>query len=326
MAVTPQLLADTVSIIAEYRKGEITAPDAQHVQRWLAQFDEAIREQLIRELNHVLKKTYISKPVVESFLENLVVNPKLTGGFPKQFWESAKFLDIQSRGSSQHALIDMLAIPLKNVTGLTPNECGKVPACFIYLDDGLFGGNTILNSLSQWLATAPQQATVHVVVMALHRGGQHYARTRLENAAKAADKAIQFNWWRILELEDRLTCINSADVLRPTKFPDDPLVKEYVETMKRKPVLRTAGGLGSLQLFSSEDNRSLLEQQLLIKGAFIRKNAPRLPVYARPLGNMVLETLGFGSTIVTFRNCPNNAPLAFWAGDPWYPLFQRKTN
>jgi len=208
-------------------------------------------------------------------------------------------------------------IPLKKETGLTPAECGKAPACFIYLDDGLYGGNTILNSLSRWLATAPQQAVVHVVVMALHRGGQYYARTRLETAAKAAGKVIQFNWWRIVELEDRLTCINSADVLRPTKIPDDPFVKEYVDAMQRKPVFRTAGGLGGLQLFSSEDNRSLLEQQLLIKGALIRKKAPMLPVYARPLGNMVLETLGFGSTIVTFRNCPNNAPLAFWAGNPW---------
>jgi hypothetical protein len=41
---------------------------------------------------------------------------------------------------------------------------------------------------------------------------------------------------------------------------------------------------------------------------------------------MVLETLGFGSLIVTFRNCPNNTPLALWAGDPWYPLFPRITN
>ena len=41
---------------------------------------------------------------------------------------------------------------------------------------------------------------------------------------------------------------------------------------------------------------------------------------------MILESLGFGSLVVTFRNCPNNAPLALWAGDPWYPLFPRRTN
>jgi hypothetical protein len=69
-----------------------------------------------------------------------------------------------------------------------------------------------------------------------------------------------------------------------------------------------------------------VEQQFLLKGIKIREQSPLLPKYMRPLGNMVLETLGFGSTFVTFRNCPNNAPLAFWAGDPWYPLFPRKTN
>ena len=58
----------------------------------------------------------------------------------------------------------------------------------------------------------------------------------------------------------------------------------------------------------------------------IREMCPHLNQYQRPLGNMVLDTLGFGSMIVTFRNCPNNAPLALWTGDPWYPLFQRTTN
>jgi hypothetical protein len=44
------------------------------------------------------------------------------------------------------------------------------------------------------------------------------------------------------------------------------------------------------------------------------------------LGFTGLRTLGFGSVIVTFRNCPNTCPLPFWAGDPWYPLFPRSTN
>jgi hypothetical protein len=81
-----------------------------------------------------------------------------------------------------------------------------------------------------------------------------------------------------------------------------------------------------LKIFSSEEGRNLLEQQFLAKGTYIRTVCPLLNEYQRPLGNMLLETLGFGSTIVTFRNCPNNAPLVFWAEDPWHPLFYRKTN
>ena len=53
---------------------------------------------------------------------------------------------------------------------------------------------------------------------------------------------------------------------------------------------------------------------------------PNLNQFQRPLGNSLLETLGFGSLIVTFRNCPNNAPLPLWVGNPWHPLFPRTTN
>jgi hypothetical protein len=139
-------------------------------------------------------------------------------------------------------------------------------------------------------------------------------------------KKIQFKWWRIVELEDRRTYINSSDVLRPTQIPADPITQAYVQAMKHQPVLRTPPGTGELKIFSSDEGRELLEQQFLAKGAYIRTVCPMLNEYQRPLGNMVLETLGFGSTIVTFRNCPNNAPLVFWAGDPWHPLFLRKTN
>jgi len=86
------------------------------------------------------------------------------------------------------------------------------------------------------------------------------------------------------------------------------------------------GQTGPAGLFSSENARDLLEQQVLIKGAQIRQMCPNLNEYQRPLGNSVLKTLGFGSLVVTFRNCANNCPLAVWAGDPWIPLFPRKTN
>jgi hypothetical protein len=96
--------------------------------------------------------------------------------------------------------------------------------------------------------------------------------------------------------------------------------------MTHEPVLRKAGNVGPAGIFSSEAGRYLLEEQFLIAGVKIRNMCPNLPLAARPLGHMNLVTLGFGSLIVTYRNCPNNAPLALWARDPWYPLFSRTTN
>jgi hypothetical protein len=327
MSARAKLLESIKSTIADYRTGEIDSPSAEHINRWAGQFDNGVQDKLLTEIDHVLKHTYISKDKVESFLSGLVKNPKLTGDNPNAFWRGAKLLDIQKGGQSQREMLSMFAIPLKRELGLELNDCGKTPSCYVYIDDGLFSGNHILGDLRGWLADdAPPEATVHVIVMALHRGGQYYARTKLNETAQKHGKKIAFTWWRIVELEDRRAYTNNSDVLRPTRIPADPGTQTYVNAMGYKPVLRNPGSIGDLKIFSSEEGRQLLEQEFLTKGVHIRTICPRLHEYQRPLGNMVLETLGFGSTIVTFRNCPNNAPLVFWAGDPWYPLFQRKTN
>jgi hypothetical protein len=108
-------------------------------------------------------------------------------------------------------------------------------------------------------------------------------------------------------------------------IPNDAPTVKYVQAMKYQPTLRTAVAQHD-SIFSSEEGRATLEQQFLVAGVKIRRISPYLNEYQRPLGNSVLETLGFGTLIATFRNCPNNAPLALWAGNPWHPLFPRRTN
>ena len=322
-----QLLTSTASIIADYREGEIPRPDASHIAKWLKQFDEDVRPALLAETHQVLQKTYVSKVGVIRFLTSIINNPKLTGGDPKTFWSGAKFLDIQTRGNSQRDFLALFAVLLKEKIGLDLKQTGARPSCHIYLDDGIFTGMTLIESLTRWLkGDAPAKCILHVIVIAGHIGGKHYAETTLNKTAKQLGKEIEFRWWALLPLEDRKLYTDTSDVLRPTQIPQDERTKAYAATLKFAPVLRKPGQLGAQKIFSSEEGRDLLEQQLLIKGVHIREMAPRLPQYARPLGDMVLKTLGFGSTFVTYRNCPNNTPLAFWAGNPWYPLFPRKTN
>lgn len=321
------MLSETVSLIADYRRGEINAPDAAHVQKWLAQFDEGQRELLLREVNHALGRTYISRNTAEGFLRNLASSQDLTGGDPTNFWTNAKFLNLQTRGRSQSEFLSLFAGPLKEATGLELDKCGQTPAVYVYLDDGIFTGMTLIGDLTKWIQSdAPQQANIHVIVIAGHASGRYYAETSLQKAAAAVGKKIALSWWALLHLEDRKFKTDTSDVLRPTGLPEDARAKAYAATLKYPPVFRKAGSVGDLKIFSSEDGRNILEQQLLIKGAHIREIAPNLNKFARPLGDAVLETLGFGSTFVTYRNCPNNAPLAFWVGPPWYPLFPRKTN
>ncbi len=181
--------------------------------------------------------------------------------------------------------------------------------------------------LTSWIkSNAPPDTTVHIVTMGLHTGGNWYADQEIAKAAKAAGKNIKLTWWRCLDIEDKKANTDKSDVLRPTVIPNDAVTKAYIDSLGYAPFLRKPGSVGNNKFFSSEEGRSLLEQEFLKIGAHIRTIAPNLGIYQRPLGNMVLKTPGFGSMTVTFRNCPNNAPLALWVGAPWYPLFARKNN
>lgn len=326
MAEMNQLLQAVATVIADYRQGEIPEPNPDHVGRWIAQFDPGVRQDVLREVAHVLGKTYLSRARCEQFVQAVANSPKLAGDDPGTFWRNASFLHIQQGGQSQADMLRLFAATLRHNFGINPLPQGPSDT-FIYLDDVSFSGNRILNDLRAWIAgAAPPNCTVHIIVMALHSGGQFYANMELNKAAKAVGKTIAFKWWRSDELEDRRSHTDNSDVLRPTKIPDDPRVAAYVAAMTYKPVLRSPGNVGGLAFFSSDAARQLLEQEFLKVGCRIREICPNLPVRHRPLGFMALETLGFGTMIATYRNCPNNAPLALWVGDPWIPLLPRKNN
>ena len=321
------LLASIAATTADYREGDLVAPTPAHVERWVNRFDAAVQLPILREMDHVLKQTYFSRKGTRSFLAGLFQTKKLVGDDPCAFWKDVKFLDIQGGGASQKEMLALFSKVLSKKCGFEAADCGAAPHAFVYLDDAIFTGNRVRRDLETWIAMdAPTEAKVHVITIALHSGGQYYAQGKIKEAAKAADKSINLTWWRAIELEDRKAHTTTSDVLRPVAIPDDEGVKAYVAGMRFSPNLRTAGHVGGNSIFSSDAGRQLLEEEFLKAGVRIRQMCPHLIQYQRPLGNMILDTLGFGSLIVTFRNCPNNAPLALWAGDPWSPLFQRTTN
>ena len=327
MSEREELLKSLSETIADYREGIISRPTPDHVARWVEQFDAPVQVPILKEMDFVLKQTYLPKRTVQRFLSAVAVSDKLTSGDPCAFWRSVSLLEIQELGDSQNDMLEMFGEALDSDCGLSLEECSGSSGIFVYLDDGVYTGNRILADLRSWIQSdAPTEATVNVVVIALHRWGKYYAKTKLDEAAQAAGKNIVLRWWRSVTLEDRREYTDCSDVLRPTQIPNDRLLHEYIETMEHKPILRKPGDLGKKKFFSSEEGRHILEQEFLKAGVRIRQMCPNLNNYQRPLGNSVLETLGFGSLLVTFRNCPNNAPLALWAGDPWYPLFRRKTN
>jgi len=312
-------------LISDYRAGDVSKPTREHVLRWVSQFDGPVRIPILAELHHVFQQTYLSREKAINFLTDVIRSKKLVGDDHKAFWTNATLLDLQLAGNSQSDVLRLFSEVLQAEVGISRDETGGGNSVFIYLDDGMFTGNRIRRDLEAWIKSAPAQAELHIIVFVTHTS-TYYARGELGKSILGSGKAIDVHWWRLLELEDRKSETDQSDVLRPVSLPGDPLVEAYVENMRYKPHLRTPGGVGKAALFSSDEGRQLLESEFLKAGAKIRADSPYLGDSQRPLGHMSLETLGFGSTFVTYRNCPNNAPLALWAGDPWYPLFPRTTN
>ena len=321
------LLKSIALTIADYRAGDLDAPTPEHVYRWVSQFDVDVQLPMLHELDHLLKRTYFSRDRVSGFLRDLIATAKLIGNDSCAFWRSVQFLDVQGGGNSQTEMLALFNEILQEKCGFGINQGGGESATYLYLDDGIFTGNRVLRDLVMWIEErAPSEATLHIVSIVLHSGGEYYASRKITDATKVAGKKVETKWWRAIMLENRKYCRDAADVLWPTSIPEDEAVSTYVDEMTYKPTLRRPGSTGRKALYSSEEGKNLLEQEFLKAGVRIRRMCPNLGTTQRPLGHITLETLGFGSMIVTFRNCPNNAPLALWVEDPWYPLFPRTTN
>ncbi len=85
MTERERLLKSVADAIADYRAGDLTAPTPGHVDKWVRQFDGPVHLPLLRELLHVLERSYFTRQAVIAFLSRLINNQKLAGGDPCAF-------------------------------------------------------------------------------------------------------------------------------------------------------------------------------------------------------------------------------------------------
>jgi hypothetical protein len=335
MSTRNELLVSIARIIKDYRAGEIAEPTPEHVDRWVQQFDAEIQVPLLAELNHVLGITYLSREYVTDFFAHQIEHDKLAGQNHCEFWQSANFLNIQQHGQSQREILALFDESLAVHCGIALDGCGTESGPFIYLDDILFSGRRIGTDLKAWIQNdAPKKAKVHILVIGAHRLGEWQCVKGLEKTAADAGKQITISCWAAIRFENRKLYKNVSEVLWPAEVPADDNLAAYMALETKFPLdPRTAGGILKHKIFSGEPGRQLIERELLLAGVKIRAGCNDPKPSMRPLGFGHFG-VGFGSTVVTYRNCPNNCPLALWWGDPdatsgafhWYPLLPRNTN
>lgn len=332
MSERADLLASVADTIKTYRKGELPEPTPEHVDRWLRQFTPAQQLPFLREFDHVIKQGFLAKKGVKTFLRNLVTNEKLAGSDPASYWSSANFLNIQQNGQSQKEMLKLFAKCLDDECGLDLDDCGEPGGDFIYLDDVMFSGNRVGNDLERWInEEASDVAKVHVIVAGWHTGGLFLVQRKLKDVIAKSGKKITITYWRAVAVENRKAYKNNSGVLWPAAVPNVAQVQAYMALPSKFPFEPRQPSTTAIEPFSSEVGRQVLESEFLIAGAKIRAMSENPKQSMRPLGFSPFG-VGFGSMIVTYRNCPNNCPLALWWGDPeatsgalhWYPLLPRE--
>lgn len=331
-----ELLESISSMIIDYADGEFGKLDENHVLRWVNQFQEEDRQIVLEETNRLLKKTYITKESFEKFISNLIVSEKFSSSNQSEFWSQISLCDIQINGNSQKELNSLVKKNVLEQFGFEP-KINAISQHYIYLDDFVFSGNRIVSDLRTWITcNAPQKCHVSVVLMGWYQGGIWYVQNKLKEIAKQSNKDISFKYWSIeeLRLENRLRYKNTSNVFWPEEsVMGIPEAVSYIDGQDRTPTFREPT-LEKNKVFS-KTRRSQYELAMVKAGLQILGYCQEPNQVVKPLGYHRFDGFGFGSTVFSFRNCPNNNPLAFWWGDPtyptahpfgkWYPLMQRKT-
>jgi hypothetical protein len=329
-----RLIGLIIGHVADYRQDEIPRVDAARVLSWLQQFEDNDRPIILVETERMLSKTYISRARAKSFIERLAANEELAGDSPKDFWKAVGFLGLQSGSRSQTDMLTLLDEVLADKFGLSTASENSVNNTYVYLDDVSFSGNQIKNDLLQWFEQNKiKDANVQVIVIGVYAYGEYYAKRELRKAFNQRNTRLKF--WASVRIENSPNRVKDAGVLWPTQLPNEKYVKQWEATLaphKDYFIPRPPDGAASTRLFTSEANREVVEQAFLKKGAYIFSLPKNPQASMRPLGFSALRTPGFGATLITYRNCPNNAPLVLWWGDPegsaplnqWTPLLQRR--
>ena len=331
--VMDELALKISNIIGCYENNCFGQIDAEHVLRWVNQFDPNDQLVVLQETNRILKKNYITRQKFEEFISTIVTSNKFTNGSPSLFWKDVSLLNIQKDGNSQRELVDTLCNKVAENLGFFPN-INSVAVNYVYIDDFLFTGGRLINDLQFWVENnAPQVCHIDIVYMGWYQYGIWRAQNRLKEIALNCGKNITFKYWSLEEcrLENRKYRKDYSHVFWPeANILEHPPARVYFGRFEREIIFRAP--VPQENKIFSQARRNQYENAMIKAGLEILGHCQNPSPSMKPLGFSWLDGFGFGSTVFSYRNCPNNNPLAFWWGDPnqphttlgrWYPLMQR---
>ncbi len=341
-------------IIQNYREGELThSLDASHIERWLSQFDEECQPIILNETLHVFKEWYFDQPrFVEYYNRIIGILSKKYSLDEIGLINKAVFISTQRRGRSQCRMVEKLSEIVNSRYGCCiKTQINTTDKIYVYIDDALFTGSHARKDLIEVLCQLPSESDLNVFYLVGATSGLEYSKKEIEKTAN--ERNINTFFYQRFPIETRKyfkvehDAAGSATLcfakqqhfwpLRNVLLESD--VKEYFDSRikgeyrKNKYIFRHGTWEKDSGIFTTSDNRSIIEREFLKKGIIIAKQCRDNGLY--PLGYNCWPSLGFGSFCATFMNISNTCPLVLWWGniekkgdilDCWYPLLPRRVN
>lgn len=331
--------------IKDFRKDEGVRITRESIREWAEQFgDDA--EFMLSETDNILGKTYLKKETAINLLRDCIKEHLKRHKYHDivSYLQDVCYLRLQPNGKSQNVLVDMVEDIIRTDYGLDVAEYSDYPKkLFIYFDDVLVTGGTILSDLSQWLKQDDRIAKINahnikleVNLFVEHCLGQTITLYRLGRYECPDLDTRNIHIWHYYEVENHLKLPyvfggqNLNAIALPIKETLSPEAIKYWEELDAnnhpeyafRPEYRPV----KEEYFTSAENRIKFERILVDKGLYIINQIQDVGPHIRPLGFVFpsYKTLGAGTLFFTWRNVPNNSPLVFWwdvPGHNWKPLF-----
>ncbi|WP_312279478.1 hypothetical protein [Oscillibacter sp.] len=336
---------EIANIIEQYRlrnrkKGCLNVEfDKSHVERWVSQFDNH-HEIILQETFKLLNEYYFSKENIEEYLTGIYSSTKIWGKDIEQAISNTIFLNCQTKGNSQDRLYKKSRKIILDLYGIDIEDCDSDATSFVYVDDCMFSGNTVRKDMEKLIRKVPNGSTINTIFMVVHSFAEWWIQQSLKDSIK--ENNINFDIWRCKTIQNSGGRNHSYECLWPQEYESEN-VSDYINTLKDesdmtpgKKVRLFRESIYSGGVYTSEDSRAILEQELMEAGLKIISFSDNNKRFIRPMGYDNRISFGFGAFFATYMNMSNNCPLAFWWGDAnaepwhpfskWYPLLPRKAN
>lgn len=330
-SITDQdLMGQIASKLTDYRYPPEDGMNIAHVSRWIQQFDPADRRFVLEETDRLIGLAYIRENDYRSSAYQTANDEEL-----EEIFSDAAFLDIQVQGSSQHEYLDLLQSYRENNINIIYRDSDDQWVHsfreFVYFDDVSFSGARAINDLAWFIEYFNlRDIFIYISFMALHTYAEWKIKDQLERQFSDRNIRIGVAGGDFVRVENQRRYSSRSGVFWP-KAESVSLPLWASQTTNFTGVFRE--GFVENDVFPDESRRDRFEAILTEIGFKILGNSQNPKAVIKPLGFSTFKGVGFGGTTFTFRNCPNNAPLAFWWGtyvetdqpalDCWYPLMRR---